>query len=117
MTHIRVEVDGAVGTITIDRRERFNSLDVETARELRKAGLQMARDVPVRAVVLRGEGGVFCSGADLKDIRAALMYFLGMPLDMLHRIDIAPASISIVTLDGWTPIVRQVNGDTVLRGG
>jgi len=71
MTHIRVDVAGAVGTITIDRRERFNSLDVETARELRKAGLQMARDAAIRAVVLRGEGGVFCSGADLKDIRTA----------------------------------------------
>ena len=71
MTHIRAEVNGAVGTITIDRRERFNSLDVETARELRKAGLRMARDAAIRAVVLRGEGGVFCSGADLKDIRAA----------------------------------------------
>jgi len=71
MTHIRVDVTGAVGTITIDRRERFNSLDVETARDLRKAGLQMARDSAIRAVVLRGAGGVFCSGADLKDIRAA----------------------------------------------
>lgn len=71
MTHIHSEIDGSVGTITIDRRERFNSLDVETARELRKAGLQMARDTAVRAVILRGAGGVFCSGADLKDIREA----------------------------------------------
>jgi 2-(1,2-epoxy-1,2-dihydrophenyl)acetyl-CoA isomerase len=66
---IRIDVDGAVGTITIDRRERFNSLDVETARDLRKAGLQLARDNAIRAVVLRGSGGVFCSGADLKYIR------------------------------------------------
>jgi 2-(1,2-epoxy-1,2-dihydrophenyl)acetyl-CoA isomerase len=66
---IRVDVYGAVGTITIDRRERFNSLDVETARDLRKAGLQLARDNAIRAVVLRGNGGVFCSGADLKYIR------------------------------------------------
>jgi len=66
---IRIDVDGAVGTITIDRRERFNSLDVETARDLRKAGLQLARDSAIRAVVLRGNGGVFCSGADLKYIR------------------------------------------------
>jgi 2-(1,2-epoxy-1,2-dihydrophenyl)acetyl-CoA isomerase len=69
-THIRVERDGAVGILTIDRRERFNSLDVATARDFRKAGLQLARDQRVRAVVLRGEGGVFCSGADLKYIRA-----------------------------------------------
>jgi 2-(1,2-epoxy-1,2-dihydrophenyl)acetyl-CoA isomerase len=69
MTHIRLERDGSVATITIDRRARFNSLDVDTARDLRKAGLQCARDTAVRAVILRGEGGVFCSGADLKYIR------------------------------------------------
>ena len=69
MTHIRLDHDGPVATITIDRRSRFNSLDVDTARDLRKAGLQCARDTAVRAVILRGEGGVFCSGADLKYIR------------------------------------------------
>ncbi|HUM16673.1 MAG TPA: enoyl-CoA hydratase-related protein [Candidatus Nitrosotalea sp.] len=70
MKHIRMERDGRVGIITIDRRERFNSLDIETAQDLRKAGLRYARDDEVRAVVLRGAGGVFCSGADLKYIRA-----------------------------------------------
>ena len=69
MTHIRLDHDGPVATITIDRRSRFNSLDVDTARDLRKAGLQCARDTAVRAVILRGGGGVFCSGADLKYIR------------------------------------------------
>ena len=67
-THIRVERDGTVGVITIDRTARFNSLDVATARDLRRAGLQMARDEAVRAVILRGAGGAFCSGADLKYI-------------------------------------------------
>jgi len=70
MSHIRIDRDGAVGVITIDRVARFNSLDVETARDLRRAGLQMARDEEVRAVVLRGAGGIFCSGADLKYIAA-----------------------------------------------
>jgi 2-(1,2-epoxy-1,2-dihydrophenyl)acetyl-CoA isomerase len=68
MTHIRIERHGPVGVLSIARRERFNSLDVETAQDLRKAGLQLARDREIRAVVLRGDGGVFCSGADLKYI-------------------------------------------------
>jgi 2-(1,2-epoxy-1,2-dihydrophenyl)acetyl-CoA isomerase len=68
MSHIRIDRDGAVGILSIARRDRFNSLDVETAQDLRKAGLQLARDKEVRAVVLRGDGGVFCSGADLKYI-------------------------------------------------
>jgi 2-(1,2-epoxy-1,2-dihydrophenyl)acetyl-CoA isomerase len=70
-SHIRIERDGAVGVLLMDRPERFNSLDVTMARDLRAAGLQLARDVSVRAVVLRGTGGkAFCSGADLKYIRA-----------------------------------------------
>jgi 2-(1,2-epoxy-1,2-dihydrophenyl)acetyl-CoA isomerase len=69
MSNIRVVRAGAVGTITIDRTARFNSLDVATAQDLRRAALQMARDTTIRTVVLTGAGGVFCSGADLKYIR------------------------------------------------
>ena len=69
MTHISSERDGAVGIITIDRRVRFNALDVRTSQDLRRAALRCARDEAIRAVVLRGAGGVFCSGADLKYIR------------------------------------------------
>jgi 2-(1,2-epoxy-1,2-dihydrophenyl)acetyl-CoA isomerase len=68
MSHIRIEHHGPVGVLSIARRDRFNSLDVETAQDLRQAGIQLARDREVRAVVLRGDGGVFCSGADLKYI-------------------------------------------------
>ncbi|HXV85066.1 MAG TPA: enoyl-CoA hydratase-related protein [Gemmatimonadales bacterium] len=68
--HILITRDGAVGIITIARRERMNSMDVQTARDFRKAGLQLARDDAVRCIIVRGSDGVFCSGADLKYIRA-----------------------------------------------
>jgi 2-(1,2-epoxy-1,2-dihydrophenyl)acetyl-CoA isomerase len=70
MSHIQTQVSGAVGCLTIDRRARFNSMDVETARELRRSALGLLRDDAVRAVVLRGSGGVFCSGADLVYVRS-----------------------------------------------
>jgi 2-(1,2-epoxy-1,2-dihydrophenyl)acetyl-CoA isomerase len=69
-SHITVTRDGAVGILTIDRRERFNAMDVAMAQDFRRAGLQLARDEGVRCVIVRGSGGVFCSGADLKYIRA-----------------------------------------------
>lgn len=69
MEHIRMEQRGAVGIITIDRMDRFNSLDVRTAQDLRKAGLQYARDEAVRCVILAGGNRVFCSGADLKYVQ------------------------------------------------
>jgi 2-(1,2-epoxy-1,2-dihydrophenyl)acetyl-CoA isomerase len=69
-THIRSRIEDGIGHITIDRPERFNSLDVQTAQDLRKAGLAMARDERARVVVLWGIPGIFCSGADLKYIRS-----------------------------------------------
>jgi len=69
MTHVHITRDGPVGTITIDRPARFNSLDVATAQDFRRAGLQLARDESVRVAVLRGLPTMFCSGADLKSIR------------------------------------------------
>ena len=68
--HILTTIEGGVGTITIARPARFNSLDVRTAQDLRRAALALARDEHVRVVILRGVNGVFCSGADLKYIRA-----------------------------------------------
>jgi broad specificity phosphatase PhoE len=59
------------------------------------------------------DGGTVAVVSHADVIRAALMFFLGVPIDFVHRILIAPARISIVTLDGYTPVVTQVNGDTV----
>ena len=61
--------EGAIGHIQIHRPARFNALDVATARDLRKAGIAMARDPDVRVVLVRGLPGMFCSGVDLKYIR------------------------------------------------
>lgn len=69
MQSILSERQDAVGFITINRPTRFNAMDVETAQDFRKAALQFARDPHVRAVVLKGLPGMFCSGADLKFIR------------------------------------------------
>lgn len=59
-----------VGILTINRPERFNAMDVQTAQDFRKVALQFARDTSIRAVIIRGVPGIFCSGADLKFIRA-----------------------------------------------
>lgn len=69
-SHVESRIVDAVGTVVIDRRERLNALDVATARDLRRAALRLARDEAVRVVVVAGAGGAFCSGADLRYVRA-----------------------------------------------
>lgn len=68
--HISLVSRDGIAVITIDRPQRFNSLDVRTAQDLRRAALAAARDHSIRVVILRGTAGVFCSGADLKYIRS-----------------------------------------------
>jgi probable phosphomutase (TIGR03848 family) len=46
-------------------------------------------------------------------LRAILLYFLGMPIDFVQRIEIAPARISVLQLGEGAPRVLQVNGDSV----
>ena len=64
---VRLDVTDGVATITLDRAEAMNSLDVATKVALRDAVLQVAEDTEVRCVVLTGSGRAFCVGQDLKE--------------------------------------------------
>jgi enoyl-CoA hydratase/carnithine racemase len=70
--HFRWRLDGRVGVITLDRPERKNPLTFDSYAELRDLfrGLRSAPEV--RAIVLTGEGGNFCSGGDVHEIIAPL---------------------------------------------
>src|SRR6478609_7754259 len=59
-------VDG-VATITLNRPEAYNSLNIETKVLLRDTIRQVADDPEVRCVVLTGTGKAFCTGQDLKE--------------------------------------------------
>jgi enoyl-CoA hydratase len=63
---IRVESDGAVTIVTIDRPEARNAVDPEMADALFKAFLAFDRDETQQVAVLAGVPGSFCSGFDLK---------------------------------------------------
>ncbi len=63
---IRIETRDGVSTVTIDRPQRRNAVDPETARALYRAFLDFQDDPVARVAILTGAGGAFCSGFDLK---------------------------------------------------
>jgi enoyl-CoA hydratase len=65
---VRVEVDGPVTTVVLDRPEARNAVDGPTAAALAEAFRAFEADGSQRAAVLHGAGGHFCAGADLKAI-------------------------------------------------
>jgi enoyl-CoA hydratase/carnithine racemase len=66
--HVRLTVAGAVATITLDRPERKNPLTFESYAELANIFRAAARDRTVKAIVITGAGGNFCSGGDVFEI-------------------------------------------------
>jgi enoyl-CoA hydratase/carnithine racemase len=62
---VRVERDGPVTTVVLDRPQRRNAVDADTARRLAEAFRAFESDDAAAVAVLWGAGGVFCAGADL----------------------------------------------------
>jgi enoyl-CoA hydratase/carnithine racemase len=100
-----------VATITLDRPERKNPLTLESYRELTDTFVALQRTPDVRAVVLTGAGGNFCSGGDVHDIigplvrmknandHAGLLAFTQMTGDLVKSMRACPQPI-ISAVDG-----------------
>jgi enoyl-CoA hydratase/carnithine racemase len=66
--HFRFEVSERVATITLSRPEKKNPLTFDSYAELRELFRDLAAADDVKALVLTGEGGNFCSGGDVHEI-------------------------------------------------
>ncbi|MFZ2503725.1 MAG: enoyl-CoA hydratase-related protein [Nocardioides sp.] len=64
---VLLTIDGGVATITFNRPDALNALDVASKVALRAFVEQVAADDAVRCVVLTGSGRAFCVGQDLKE--------------------------------------------------
>jgi len=68
---IRVDVSESIATLTIDRPDVKNALNVETVNEVRAALTALAANDDVGVLIITGGGeSAFVSGADINDIRA-----------------------------------------------
>lgn len=107
MAPVEYVVDDAVATITFNRPEAMNSLDLATKVALRDHVQAAATDPAVRAVVLTGEGRAFCVGQDLKEHAAAL----AEGDSGLGRTVTEHYNPTVTTLAGMAkPVVAAVNG-------
>ncbi|MFO1407428.1 MAG: enoyl-CoA hydratase-related protein [Steroidobacteraceae bacterium] len=70
-TAIAVERSGPVLRLTLNRPEARNAMSLAMVAELTSALAEAEQDGTTRVVVLRGAGGGFCAGADIKDMAAA----------------------------------------------
>jgi len=63
--HVRIERDGPVGTVWLDRPEKLNAFAGTMREEIGEAIDELGDDEGIRAIVITGEGRGFCAGADV----------------------------------------------------
>jgi enoyl-CoA hydratase/carnithine racemase len=105
--HFLWEMRGAVALVTLNRPEKKNPLTFESYAELRDAFRDLAACDDVRAVVLTGAGGNFCSGGDVHEIIApltardmkGLLAFTRMTGDLIKAIRACPQPV-LAAVDG-----------------
>jgi 2-(1,2-epoxy-1,2-dihydrophenyl)acetyl-CoA isomerase len=62
---MRIEIDGEIGTLTLDRPDAFNAMSPEMIGEMTVAYGWLADRAPLRALVITGAGKAFCAGGDV----------------------------------------------------
>ena len=106
-THFAYVFDAGVATITLNRPERKNPLTFESYAELRDLFYALRFATDVKAIVLTGAGGNFCSGGDVHEIigplttmtMPELLEFTRMTGELVKNIKVCPQPV-IAAVDG-----------------
>jgi 2-(1,2-epoxy-1,2-dihydrophenyl)acetyl-CoA isomerase len=105
---VLLDVVDSVATITLNRPDAMNGLDVATKDLLLATVRQVADDPTVRCVVLTGSGRAFCVGQDLKEHLAGLTGEADIPLSDTVEKHYNPIVLALATMP--KPVVAAVNG-------
>lgn len=70
--HVLFEKKGSVGYLTLNEPEKRNPINIDTHRELRECFDLCDYDAEIRAVVIRGAGGNFSAGGDIRAMKARI---------------------------------------------
>ena len=105
--HVRLAVDGKVATITLDRPDKKNPLTFDSYAELADLFRAAAKEKTVKAFVICGAGGNFCSGGDVFEIieplvkmaTADLLAFTRMTGEVIKAMRACPQPI-VAAIDG-----------------
>ena len=105
--HFAFGVQGKVATITLNRPDRKNPLTFDSYAELRDLFRALSYAQDVKAVVLTGAGGNFCSGGDVHEIIGPLV---GMSMPELIEFTRMTGDLVLAMRRCPQPIVAAVDG-------
>jgi enoyl-CoA hydratase len=104
--HFRLDRDGPIATLTIDRPEKLNAMTGEMSRDFLHLIKQISDEEEIRAVILTGAGRAFCVGGDLTLEDSFTEVGFQRELELY-------AETVLAILSSPKPILCQLNGDAV----
>ncbi len=111
-TTLRIERDGPVARVWLDRPEVRNAMNGTLIRELAATFGALAGDDGVRAIVLGGSGKAFCAGADLAFMREAADF----TWEQNHADAAALAEMLWTIYSCPVPVIGRIHGDCYAGG-
>lgn len=109
---VLLQRDGRLARVTLSHPGRLNAITVGMWRELRDVFTRIAADDDVRCVIVRGEGGNFAAGADIREFPAERADAAGV--QRYHREVLAPALQAVAQCPH--PVMAQIEGVCVGGG-
>lgn len=104
---VRLERDGPIVTVTLQRPEALNALSRDLCRALTQTFRSINQDPEIRAVILTGTGRAFCAGADLQEAANSGIVDLEQTPDLNFGAEILACP--------W-PVIAAVNGFAITAG-
>ena len=106
MAVLRIERDGELATVVLNRPEALNALSNELCDAIVHAFRELAEDDGVRAIILTGEGRAFSAGVDLKELSNPDR----------RPAEFAPDDMIGAVRDFPGPVIAAVNGFAITGG-
>jgi Enoyl-CoA hydratase/carnithine racemase len=113
---MRIEIDDAIGTLTLARPDALNAMSPEMIGELSVAAAWLADLAPLRALVVTGEGRAFSSGGDVNWFREGLERDdIDLPSSVRRGADVLHQAIVDFRRIPY-PVIAAINGPAAGAG-
>ena len=113
---IRIEIDGEIGTLTLDRPDAFNAMSPELIGEMTVAFAWLADRAPLRGLIVTGAGQAFCAGGDVNWFRKGVEAGeVDLPSEVRRGAEVLHQAIVDLRRIPY-PVIAAVNGPAAGAG-
>jgi enoyl-CoA hydratase/carnithine racemase len=113
---LKIEIDGQIGTLTLDRPDSLNAMSPEMIGELTVAWAWLADRAALRALIVTGEGRAFSSGGDVNWFKRGVSEDeIDLPSEVRRGAEVLHQAIIDMRRVPY-PIIAAVNGATAGAG-